>query len=323
MKLLICKICNVECKSVSKHSFHAHGVICKDYYDLYYKVCDSDGCCKICNQSTTFISLEHGYRKYCSDICSTKDEAKNIKISNTVRSSECQLRTKETCISKYGVDHVSKSESFREKSKQSCINKYGVDHHMKNDKFKTSFKNNTISKYGYENVGMVPHIKEKIKSTFLKKYGNVSHFSNKEIKDKIIKYNRETYGVDFKFQSDEFRINAMYKGRYKFKKFKTSFGDTLNYQTKPELKFIKECQRNNIKVLNGEKIPYWFNDKDREYFCDFKILENDTWRLIEIKQKHKWWFDDLRSGKIKAKSMAAIKYSKENNFLPYKIIFIK
>jgi len=113
----------------------------------------------------------------------------------------------------------------------------------------------------------------------------------------------------------------MYKGRYKYKQYTTKFGTKLHYQTKPELKFIEECELKNINIEQGDKIHFYFNGKNRRYFCDFKIKELAGWRLVEVKSKHKWWYEELKNGTAKAKANAAIKYSKENNYLPFKIKF--
>lgn len=317
-----CKICNKRCVSVTKHVFHQHGLRKNEYYDKFYSKSLSDGQCKMCGRPTRFVSLSHGYNRYCSDICSSTDPSKNLKISNSVKSPSCQTKTKETCIKKYGTEYSFNVDEFKQKSKNTLLKKFGVDHYSKSTEFKDYQKSYFKKTYGFENPGQVPSIKDRIKKTFLEKYGHESHFSSNEIKKKILEYNRRVYGVDYKFQSEEFRLNAMYNGRYKIKTYKTSFGDEVKFQTRPELRFIKTCESSGFRVLNGDKINYTFNKKNRVYFCDLKVFENGKWRLVEIKQKHKWWFNDLYSGKIKAKARAAIEFSKKLNYLPYKIKFI-
>jgi len=97
----------------------------------------------------------------------------------------------------------------------------------------------------------------------------------------------------------------------------------LTYQTKSELKFIEKCINENAEIENGDRIPYIVNGKQHYYFWDFKIKdkENGQWRLIEIKQKHNWYYRDLKSGKLLAKTKDAQFYFLMFNYLPYKIIF--
>ena len=54
------------------------------------------------------------------------------KISKTVKSNECQNKTKQTCIKKYGVEYSFQSKNNIEKSKQTFLRKYGMEHSPKN-----------------------------------------------------------------------------------------------------------------------------------------------------------------------------------------------
>ncbi len=100
-------------------------------------------------------------------------------------------------------------------------------------------------------------------------------------------------------------------------------------------KYCKECKNENIfqslgkgielgiEIDNGDVISYYFNNKLHKYYVDFKIKDKETgqWRLIEIKRKHKWFRDELKSGKLLAKVKSAQEFSKNNNYLPYKMLF--
>lgn len=315
-----CRICNHLCKDVTKHSFHAHNITSKKYYDLFYKN-TNDGTCKICNKNTRYKSLIKGYNTYCSDICSSKDPKKNNRISKTVSSKDCQSQTKNTNLKKYGREYVLQLSDTKQKSKNTNLKRYGTIYPLQSDIIKKKLKNACICKYGCENVGQNENVKKKIKSTCIKKYGVTSHLLDPAVREKIKMYNLKKYGVEYKFQSDEFRKSAMYNGRYKLKYHILKSGNPIHYQTKIELQFIKYCENNNINIKNGDAIPYHFQDKNRIYLCDFKIKEKKKWRLIEIKQKHKWWYNELSTGKMKEKVKAAIKFSKMHNYLPYKIMF--
>lgn len=69
-------------------------------------------------------------RKMTHDRCfgtRLSDEYKQ-KISDTVKSKECQERTKKTCLERYGVEYTFQSENNIQKSQQTCLEKYGMKH---------------------------------------------------------------------------------------------------------------------------------------------------------------------------------------------------
>jgi hypothetical protein len=103
---------------------------------------------------------------------------------------------------------------------------------------------------------------------------------------------------------------------FNLKPFKNINNEKILYQSKLELKFIKFCNDNNIKVNNGPSIKYIFNDKERTYKVDFQIDEN----LIEIKDEHIWHKNEISSGKWVAKENAAKKYIEDNKLKEF--IFI-
>lgn len=53
-------------------------------------------------------------------------DATKRKLSETVRSAECQYRTKQTNLEKYGVEYTFQVDEFRVKSKKTLLKKYGV-----------------------------------------------------------------------------------------------------------------------------------------------------------------------------------------------------
>lgn len=81
------------------------------------------------------------------------------------------------------------------------------------------------------------------------------------------------------------------------RQIKNCKNETILYQSKLELKFIKWCNINNIYVKNGPTLSYNFNGKNKKYRVDFQIEDI----LIEIKDNHIWHRNDINSGKIKAK----------------------
>lgn len=95
---------------------------------------------------------------------------------------------------------------------------------------------------------------------------------------------------------------------YKIELYKNT---NITYQSLLELSFLNKCYDNNIKVINGIEIPYYFRNKLRTYITDFYLP--DYKYIIEIKGSNPYYFEDIQSGKLEAKNNAAIEFAKQNN----------
>ena len=141
----------------------------KQYYDIYIS---SNNTCKICGKPTKFISISSGYRDTCSPKCAaiysqTKREQTNLikygtknpaqnkiikqKISDTVKSKECQDKTKQTNLVKYETEHPMQNKNIVFKAINTSIlnNSYSISltkSHLSRSKESDNFeiKNNCI-----------------------------------------------------------------------------------------------------------------------------------------------------------------------------------
>lgn len=88
---------------------------------------------------------------------------------------------------------------------------------------------------------------------------------------------------------------------FKIRSFKNLANETICYQSKFELKFIRYCNENKILVINGPKISYnrENSNKSHSYRVDFAIPKLKL--LIEIKDNHIWHRDQVASGKWEEK----------------------
>jgi hypothetical protein len=133
------------------------------------------------------------------DICNKEHKIKyynyfiNLNKNNKYYCFNCKGHLiKKTNLKKYGVESTLQLNSVKEKSKKTMIDKYGIDHYSKSDKF----KNNVIDKYGVKSTLQLNSVKEKSKKTIIDKYG-VDHYSkSKDFSDKIKKANIKKHGVD-------------------------------------------------------------------------------------------------------------------------------
>jgi hypothetical protein len=86
---------------------------------------------------------------------------------------------------------------------------------------------------------------------------------------------------------------------FKIRTYKNCSGDTILYQSKFELKFIRFCNDHKIVVKNGPKISYVWNGRPHTYRIDFYIPKLKL--LVEIKDNHCWHKDNISSGKWASK----------------------
>lgn len=134
------------------------------------------------------------------------------------------------------------------------------------------------------------------------------HFSHRDIE--IVKNKIKIMCNECSFTNRTFRIRTMILNN----------GSKIAWQSLQEKRFIEWCQTNNIKIQNGPKIPYTFNEITREYRVDFELPELKI--LIELKDNHCWYKQQVASGKQGSKELAAKTWCSNNNYR-YEIIFPK
>ena len=84
---------------------------------------------------------------------------------------------------------------------------------------------------------------------------------------------------------------------FKIRTYKNLANETICYQSKFELKFIRYCNENKILLINGPKIEYYRSNSEKKhtYRIDFAIPKLKL--LIEIKDNHIWHKEQVQTGK--------------------------
>lgn len=255
----ICKICNCifSAYKFKHHIIVDHNIPEKEYYDIYLKTEENN--CLHCGNKTSFVSMYKGYRKYCCRHCSAY-------AGNTI---EAREKAKNTCLQNHGVLYPMQSKEIVKKSENTCLEKYGdtsinrvkeiqeKQHTVEQvQKMLKTYKQTCLRKYGVENISSLSAVKEKRENTLLKHYG-----------------------VKNTFQSHEIRLKS--KARF-------ISPDGKKYDSRWE--YLYECYliENDIKYEYAPKIKfkYYFNGKEKYYFPDFIIYENNVQKIIEIKGDH-------------------------------------
>ena len=86
------------------------------------------------------------------------------------------IRSRETCIVRYGVDNPMKNESIKNTLKESIFDKYGVDHYSKTNEYKEKYKSSCIDKYGVDNVSKSEDIKKIISNIKFKSSNSIEKY---------------------------------------------------------------------------------------------------------------------------------------------------
>lgn len=320
--LFICEECGKKFifkNGFSRHIKHNYGF--KKYYDKWLKI-NTDGICTICSSPTIFDNLYVGYKKYCSKNCENIYRKQSISESRKIKGKQWIQKSKETCLKKYNVDNVFKSNDIKNKIKESCLNHFGVENPAQAEEVKQKTKNTCLKKFGVEYIFQNEDVKEKIKQTNLKKFSVEYTFQNEEIMRKSKQtrkakykngwFNDETmkrtllemYGVDHNMKNPETFEKAQKSSLHAH-----VFNDTnLYYRGTYELDFLKKYYHIFNSIEKGPYIKYEYRNTDHVYYPDFFIPSLNL--IVEIKSSRTIVLDG--ENKVLAKCLAA---KKQYNFI--------
>ena len=174
-------------------------------------------------------------------------------------------KVSETCIERYGVDNVFKSEKFIKKIKQTKLERHGSENYVNIEKIKRT----KLEKYRSTNYVN----SEKMKQTKLEKYGD-ENYNNL---DKIKQTNIERYGVENVFELEFFQKNAEEtkikkygnKNYNNFEKTKRTNKDRYGVESYTQTDEYKQ------KCRNTNNSKYKRNSSTQVHFKNFENLNED------------------------------------------------
>ena len=204
--------------------------------------------------------------------------------------------------------------------------------HLRKEEFKELSQHITsISGIRLENSESIEYFEHSpVKNQF--KYYPYLNIDGKFVKFADIYMKCEVCGEEFRLSNTRSKRNILEKrviccrhcafANFSFPiiSYKTVFGDNITYQGKLEKEFIEECEKNNIKILDGNRIEYLWNERKHIYTIDFFLPEYKY--LIELKENHIWHRRQIENGKWGAKENAAKAFASENGN-KYIILFSK
>jgi len=229
--------------------------------------CMGENCENICNKK--FVNLVANKNFGCID-CAPK-----LKL----------LKTKNTCIIKYGVDCSFKFKAVNDKIKQTMINKYGCEHALQSTIFKNKFKQTCIEKFGTENPTLNQAVKNKVKQTCIKKFGVENPFQSEEIKNKIKIYNLNRYGFECNSKSEEL------KSKYK----QTCLEKYGTYSHTKDAGVKEKIKQSNMSKYGVENVMHNTDVMEKSSKNAYKLKEYifPSGKIIKIQGYEKYAIDYL------------------------------
>lgn len=248
--------------------------------------------CKICGKLCYFNGgniRDKLYKSHCNNkecyqqlnIIHGKETCKKRYGNENYRNTE---KTKLTCLEKYGVEYVVKTELMKNKSAQTKLKKYNNEHYNNTQKCKQT----CIQKYGVDNVFKSNKIKEKIKKIKKEKYNDIFYTNRSQ----FIKTCNNLYGgcgaksdiIKQKMQNTcllKYNKKCVLQVDYIIEKRKQTCLEKYGYTTYTQTDEYK-------KYISDSKIQY--NKQYKEYLTKKKnnsfnksIPENQTYELLKQK----------------------------------------
>jgi G:T-mismatch repair DNA endonuclease (very short patch repair protein) len=214
----VCQICSREFPKLVglvTHIRRAEHLTPSEYYNKFIRADVSEGFCVVCGKDTTFTTLERGYKKHCSSKCAANDPDKQLKTKNTclkkygtenpAQNSEIKQKQADTLQLRYGVPHYSKTNEFKDKWKKTCQEKFGVDNPNQSPEIREKSKRTCIDRYGVDNANKLDSVKKQKTETCMKTHGVLHPMQSEEVKAKSRETSLTKYGTDHHMKSPEFQ----------------------------------------------------------------------------------------------------------------------
>ena len=103
--------------------------------------------CLVCGAPLKYRSFKDGYGMYCSVKCVAASELTKQKV-------------RDTCLRKYGVEHISQVEKFKDKAKETCLKHYGVKNALQSKEIREKGKKTLLEKYGVDSYSKTDEFRQ-------------------------------------------------------------------------------------------------------------------------------------------------------------------
>ena len=217
---------------------------------------------------------ENYYCNKCNNIKRKETCLKKWGVENPMQVEEVKEKLKTTLLENYGVEHYSKTEEYKEKYKQTCIDKWQVENIFQSEIHKNKIKSTNLEKLGVEYPQQSDEIKKKTTKSFLEKYGVERYSKTLEFKEHIKSISQTNWGVDNYSQTDEFKIKSKESSLKKWGFEHHSQTDDFKNSMRKKREALTKLRYDN---LIGE--DFIISDYENS---NFRILHKECNRKFEI-----------------------------------------
>lgn len=196
------------------------------------------GICYFCNEEKLISKKSYS------------QQTKNSKEVFTCSKKCAILKSKKTCLDKYGKENVFSLDDIKEKSKNTLLDKYGVDNPSKSDLIINKRKKTCLDKYGYDSASKSELVKKKVICTNINNFGVEFPSKLDNIKNKMSKTNFERYGVDNFSKTNSFK--EILKLKY-LQKMTMKLSNTGTLLLSNDSKYLIKCKicQIDFEILNS------------------------------------------------------------------------
>lgn len=192
----ICKYCGKEFETTSTRRQYC--------FEPHY------GPCPVCGKMTLIKDMSIGPQS-CSEAC-RQEKIRRTTLSkygsdHIFKTDYQKEKAKQTMMEKYGVEHYLQSPEGKDRVKQTMLEKYGVEYALQSEEIKEKSRETNQSRYGVPYATMNPEIKSKAKASALALYGGFG-FGSKSLMDRITRTMEEKYGCSNPMQNADIRLKA-------------------------------------------------------------------------------------------------------------------
>lgn len=147
----ICKLCNIDCLTIRKLSYHIraqHNFTSEQYYRKFYLI-EGEDLCENCKKPLKFYKLTKPFAKTCSKQCFGKN-------------SLTKERRNKTNLERFGTKNTYESEKVKQQIRDTLTERYG-GYGLASDIIKNKAISTNIERYGVDNPWKAKSIIDDIK----------------------------------------------------------------------------------------------------------------------------------------------------------------
>lgn len=208
------------------------------------------------------------------------------------------IKTKTTCVDRYGVKNVFQVDKFKEKYKRTCLDRYNCEYNSQADGWSEKYKKTMTERYGEDNPMKVQNFKEKQQDSLYQNYGVYNPLQNKDIVNKVALTNLERYGYRSPLQNQiikQKQIETFYKnGTMPTSSQQLQMYNIIKQRYKnAELNYpFSNCSLDVFVCINNINIDieydgkYWHQDQQADLRRD-KYLQSQGFKVLRIRSARK------------------------------------